>query len=454
MKNKKKIIIAIVTILLGIAAGIFGINYTDEDVNKIADGIETVTNIIENNASTIEIPELTENEEQTLEVQNETEIEGLKEQGELSYNGDYISENVTLGDYAGLTYYSQVDSRWKNHLYTSIGDKNQTIGTSGCGPTSASMVVSSIKGIITPEIMGDLFVANGYRSANNGTYLAAFRWVADFFNIEYSHTTSVDTMVNNLRNNNYVIASCGSGLFTYGGHLITITGIEGDTLKVYDPYLYNGKFDTSTRRGKASVSGNTVYVSIENFKRYANATNFYCYKNDRTDIKDNTTTPIINNNITSNVINVNYQVKVTAKSGLNIRSGASTSYSKIGGYAKNTIVTILAESNGWGKTNKGWIHLGYTNKIQSNINVNNNKYTTGNYKVTASILNVRSGPGTNYKVKTYKQLTSNARNQNKKLGNFYTNGYRRGTVCTVSKISGSWGLTPSGWICLTYANKI
>lgn len=153
MKNKKKIIIAIVTILLGIAAGIFGINYTDEDVNKIADGIETVTNIIENNASTVEIPELTENEEQTLEVQNETEIEGLKEQGELSYNGDYISENVTLGDYAGLTYYSQVDSRWKNHLYTSVADKSQTIGTSGCGPTSASMVVSSIRGIITPDKM-------------------------------------------------------------------------------------------------------------------------------------------------------------------------------------------------------------------------------------------------------------------------------------------------------------
>lgn len=261
-------------------------------------------------------------------------------------------------------------------------------------------------------------------------------------------------MINNLRNNNYVVASCGSGLFTYGGHLITIVGIEGDTLKIYDPYLYNGKFDTSTRRGKATVSGNTVYVSIENFRRYANATNFYCYKNDRTDIRDNTTTPIINNNITSNVINVNYQVKVTAKSGLNIRSGASTSYSKIGGYTKNTIVTILAESNGWGKTNKGWIYLGYTNKIQSNINVNNNKYATGNYKVTASVLNVRNGPGTNYKVKTYKQLTSNARNQNSKLGNYYTNGYKRGTVCTVSKISGIWGLTPSGWICLTYVKKI
>lgn len=225
-------------------------------------------------------------------------------------------------------------------------------------------------------------------------------------------------------------------------------------MKIYDPYLYNGKFDTSTRRGKATVSGNTVYVSIENFRKYANATNFYCYKNDRTDVRDNTTNVTISDNANSNINKTNYQVRIIANSGLNIRSGASTSYNKVGGYTKNTIVTILAESNGWGKTNRGWICLDYTNKIQSNINVNNNIYTTGNYKVTASVLNVRSGAGTNYKAKTYKQLTSNARSQNQKLGNYYTNGYRKGVTCTVTKVYQNWGLTPSGWICLDYTRKI
>ncbi len=47
----------------------------------------------------------------------------------------------------------------------------------------------------------------------------------------------------------------------------------------------------------------------------------------------------------------------------NIRAGASTSYSKIGGYAKGSIVTISEESNGFGKTNKGWISLKYTSRI-------------------------------------------------------------------------------------------
>ena len=62
-----------------------------------------------------------------------------------------------------------------------------------------------------------------------------------------------------IEDKNYVICSVGNGLFTTGGHFIVLTGVEGDYIKVYDPYLYNGKFDVASRRGKATVSGNTVY---------------------------------------------------------------------------------------------------------------------------------------------------------------------------------------------------
>jgi len=82
------------------------------------------------------------------------------------------------------------------------------------------------------------------------------------------------------------------------------------------------------------------------------------------------------------------------------------------------------------------------------------KYTTGTYKVTASLLHVRAGAGTNYKAKTYKELTANARAQNKKLGNEKANGYLKGVVCSVSIISNNWGYTPSGWICLDYTKKM
>ena len=404
MKDKKykNITLIIISILVGLLGG-FGFYNANKDKptqEVIGSAVNEVRDYIDNK-STIEIPNLTEEDEQTLEVQ-ETESEGFEEQGEIAYNGSEKAPNVSVGEYAGLTYYSQLDNRWRYNMYSSVGDSSQTIGTSGCGPTSAAMVVSSIKGNITPDTMANLYTQYGYRSANQGTYWSAFKWTADIFNIEYSECYKLDDAIAKLKDNHYIIASCNQGLFTYGGHFIVLVGVEGDYIKVYDPYLYNGKFDVSSRRGKATVSGNTVYVSIENFRAYANYQKFFCFKNNRTDIKENTTTTVVTDNTTSNVNTVNYQVKVTANGGLNIRTGASTSYSRVGGYAKGSIVTILAESNGFGKTNLGWISLAYTSRDISTLNT---VQTVGQTKklTRASILYSNSnltGYKYNYKANT------------------------------------------------------
>ena len=402
-KNKERTIAFIISILC--ASSLLLNCYLEYDrtgqvdTNKISEAINTVVDEI--NKSSTEIPNLTETDEQSLEVQ-ETESEGFEEQGIVAYNGSEKAPNVQLGEYAGLTYYSQLDNRWCYNMYSSVGDSSQTIGTSGCGPTSSAMIVSSIKGNITPDQMANLYTQYGYRSANQGTYWSAFKWAADVFDIEYSECYKLDDAVAKLKNNHYIIASCNQGLFTYGGHFIVLTGVEGDYIKVYDPYLYNGKFEVSSRRGKATVSGNTVYVSIENFRAYANYQKFFCFKNDRTDIKENTTTTVVTNNTTSNVNTVNYQAKITANGGLNIRAGASTSYSRVGGYAKGSIVTILAESNGFGKTDRGWISLAYTSRDISTLNT---VQTVGQTKklTRASILYSNSnltGYKYNYKANT------------------------------------------------------
>lgn len=368
-KNKERTISLIISILC--ASSLLLNCYLEYDrtgqvdTNKISEAINTVVDEI--NKSSTEIPNLTETDEQSLEVQ-ETESEGFEEQGLVAYEGSEKTPNIELGEYAGLTYYSQLDNRWRYNMYSSVGDSSQTIGTSGCGPTSAAMVVSSIKGNITPDSMANLYTQYGYRSANQGTYWSAFKWTADVFDIGYSECYKLDDAIAKLKDNHYIIASCNQGLFTYGGHFIVLVGVEGDYIKVYDPYLYNGKFNVASRRGKATVSGNTVYVSIENFRAYANYQKFFCFKNDRTDIKENTTTTVVTDKVESNVNTVNYQVKVTANGGLNIRTGASTSYSRVGGYAKGSIVTILAESNGFGKTNLGWISLAYTSRDISTLN--------------------------------------------------------------------------------------
>ena len=80
------------------------------------------------------------------------------------------------------------------------------------------------------------------------------------------------------------------------------------------------------------------------------------------------------------------------------------------------------------------------------------KQISNQYRVTASVLNVRNGPSTNYSSKRYYQLSSNARLQNRRLGG-ECNGYRRGVVFTVSKIINNWGYSPSGWVCLDYCYK-
>ena len=178
-ENKKRnIVLIIVTLLVAILGG-FGFYNVNKDksteeivssaVNEIKDYITTY------NMTQEEIEELpsTEIKEQTLEdeqkLEQEVESESFELQGEVAYEGTTEYPQVSIGDYTGLTYYSQIDSRWSNKMYSSTGNVSQTIGTSGCGPTSAAMIVTATKGTITPDEMADLFVQYGYRSANNGT---------------------------------------------------------------------------------------------------------------------------------------------------------------------------------------------------------------------------------------------------------------------------------------------
>ena len=459
--NKKKIIVIIIAIIVGILSGFgfYNINKdktTEEIVGSAVEELKDYISTYEMSKEEIEelpstqIVEQTEEQEEAVGEEQEVESEAFEQQGEIAYEGSSEYPSVSLGNYTGLTYYNQTDSRWASHQYSSVGDSSQTIGTSGCGPTSAAMVVTAVKGTITPPEMGDLFVQYGYRSANNGTYWSAFRWVADVFDIGYQECSSLDTAVDLVRNNNYVIVSCANGLFTTGGHFIVIVGIDGDTLKIYDPYLYSGKFDTSTRRGKVTVSGNTVYCSIENFRNYANYRGFFAYQHSG-NVQENT----------GNVTTSTYTRYVATNSkNLNVRSGAGTGYRVIGSLRKGTAVTVAETNGSWSRITSpvsGWVSNYYLSSSYVSSTTTITGYRTGKYKVTRvsrnSVLCVRSGPSTRYSRKTYRQLTANARSQNRANGNYYANGYKNGVVFTVSRVSGNWGLSPSGWVCLDYCTK-
>ncbi|MDO5011468.1 MAG: SH3 domain-containing protein [Intestinibacter bartlettii] len=99
---------------------------------------------------------------------------------------------------------------------------------------------------------------------------------------------------------------------------------------------------------------------------------------------------------------------ITASS-LNVRSGASTSYSILGTLSKGKVVTISAESNGWYKISYnggyGWVSKTYvstTGSTTSNGSTSGSTSTGTSQTViktgtiTTSSLNVRSGASTSY----------------------------------------------------------
>lgn len=263
----------------------------------------------------------------------------------------------------------------------------------GVGPTSAAMVVTAIKGAITPPEMGDLFVQHGFRSADNGTYFSAFRWVADTFDIDYLETYRLDEVVDKLRNNHIVIVSCGNGLFTTGGHFIVLVGIDGDTIKIYDPYLYAGKFNTSTRRGKVSVDGYNVYCSIENFREYANYTKFFAYKNTG-EVKQNNDKPVTTST---------YKRYVKVNTSLNVRNAPWGAV--VGSLYNGNQVTVYETRDNWSRIGDNrWVCSDY---LTSQNSSNTSQDTTGETrKIRACYLYSNSNlSGTQYSYRANTTIT-------------------------------------------------
>lgn len=137
--------------------------------------------------------------------------------------------------------------------------------------------------------------------------------------------------------------------------------------------------------------------------------------------------PITGTGTGSNTTPANAKMGVVTANDLNIRSSASQNGDRVGSYSYGNRVAILETNNGWGRTDKGWISLNYV-YMDGNTGTN-----TASGTVTATQLNVRSGPGTNYDKVT--SLSQNARVQileQIKVGN------------------DTWGYTNGGWVSMQF----
>ena len=138
----------------------------------------------------------------------------------------------------------------------------------------------------------------------------------------------------------------------------------------------------------------------------------------------NTNTTTNNNTTTTTTDGATYFITASE---LNIRDSASTNGNKVGTYVAGDKVTVTETSNGWGKTNKGWISMQYAYKTGATGK------NTAKGIVTVNGLNVRSGPGTDYgAVATY------------------NTGSRVEILEQITIGNSTWGCTSKGWISMGY----
>lgn len=130
-------------------------------------------------------------------------------------------------------HYLQWDSKWKNVKY-STHTSSQTIGNSGCGPSSMAMIMATfIDKSITPVEMCALAVKGGFRTENNGTSWGFYEYVYNHYDgfSKFIDTTSVEILKAGLKEGALAVCSMNSNdgnFWTKGGHFIVAVGYDSD----------------------------------------------------------------------------------------------------------------------------------------------------------------------------------------------------------------------------------
>lgn len=141
--------------------------------------------------------------------------------------------------------YLQTDPKWKNLPYRVKGESS-TIGGSGCGPTSAAMLIETLTGkTYTPIDACAWSVAHGYKALNQGTYYGYFEPQFKEFGITCKMLNFINTYgkpnhenhkkaFEMLKQGYYLIACMGPGTWTKSGHFVVVWWEDGK-VRINDP---------------------------------------------------------------------------------------------------------------------------------------------------------------------------------------------------------------------------
>ena len=141
---------------------------------------------------------------------------------------------IYRSDISNIPYLSQVDYRYRN---TSIG--YSTIGSSGCLPSTAAMIINYYKGTnYTPVDIARQLYSAGYM--NTPTYFGStsdsYKVVQDNYGLSYQNNLSYSQLIGCLKGGKLVATAVGKGDFVYGygiTHVILLAGYNNGY--VYDP---------------------------------------------------------------------------------------------------------------------------------------------------------------------------------------------------------------------------
>ena len=133
-------------------------------------------------------------------------------------------------------------------MYSSHGDKTQTMKSSACGPTAmADIVATLIDPNVTPPVLADKSVGWGDRSYSSGTNWSFFKHIADEYRFgNYLKSSSISDLKKCLDTGGYVVASMGKGYWSQSGHFICVWKYDNTYIYANDP--------ASSKRTKQKIS--------------------------------------------------------------------------------------------------------------------------------------------------------------------------------------------------------
>lgn len=136
-----------------------------------------------------------------------------------------------------VVYFNQLDERYADKPY---GTDN--IGGYGCGPTSMSIVVSSLTNeTVDPVQMARWAYENGYWCSGSGSYHSLIPGAAKAWglNVEGCSASEGQKIVDALADGKLVVAIMTKGHFTSSGHFIVLRGVKDGKILVADPASYD-----------------------------------------------------------------------------------------------------------------------------------------------------------------------------------------------------------------------